>query len=256
MQPGTNSEDIHTILGRFNQWTGQHNGNGNGHRQGTASLGEGAREISYEEAMRLAGERKGRGTGSGAAAAQAATATAAKAGAAAALAVASAAAEEKSLPPAKHARKVAKPKVQAAPAAKAARKPAREAKTGARKAAAPEFRQVLVKQVRKKNPAKMKDSGRERRVSVRLSRAEERAVQNLAEKAGVTVSEYLRRQALEAAVAQPEPEAPVKAAGRRESVEQKTVSEAARPAKSGLGDWIALLRNRFLGSPVRFAERA
>ncbi|MGC2621270.1 MAG: hypothetical protein WA414_19660, partial [Acidobacteriaceae bacterium] len=46
MQPGTKTDDIHTILSRFNNWSGKQIGDRAEH------LEDGVREIPYEEAMR------------------------------------------------------------------------------------------------------------------------------------------------------------------------------------------------------------
>lgn len=50
MQPGTNPDDIHDVLTRFNSWAGKQPGNGNGHQNGNGA--DGVREIPYEEAIR------------------------------------------------------------------------------------------------------------------------------------------------------------------------------------------------------------
>ena len=128
-----------------------------------------------------------------------------------------------------------------------------------------EFRQVLAKTVRDKNPQpekattakREKPAERELRVSVRLTSAEERRLQQYAAKAGLTVSAYLRKKALEAEeieddkpVQQLEMVAVPRLPGRA------APATAPQPARSGLGDWLTLLRNRFLSSPARFAERA
>jgi hypothetical protein len=128
-----------------------------------------------------------------------------------------------------------------------------------------EFRQVLAKTVRDKNPPpekaatakREKPAERELRVSVRLTPVEERRLQQYAAKAGLTVSAYLRKRALEAEeieddkpVQQLEMVAVPRLPGRA------APATAPQPARSGLGDWLTLLRNRFLSSPARFAERA
>jgi hypothetical protein len=149
--------------------------------------------------------------------------------------------------PAPGKRAVAKPALAQEPPETPAKK-LRASITRSHWAPAPEFRRALALSIgeakRAGNPSRAKDKGRAQRVSVRLSRAEERQLQAGAAKAGVTVSEYLRMCALETADA-PHGKTAVEAA-----------PQPAKPARSGLGDWIALLRNRFLASPVRFAERA
>jgi len=120
------------------------------------------------------------------------------------------------------------------------------------------FREVLARSVERKPGTQIKktrEPERLQRVSVRLSRVEERHLQECAKRAGMTVSAYLRERALGAIQA----ESPAKAAARtRGAPKNGNAMMAAAPAKSNsvLGDWIALLRNRFLASPVRFAERA
>ncbi len=147
---------------------------------------------------------------------------------------------------------------------RASRKPAKRAQSAAkncqpgkgRPGKKPEFREVLACSVRAEAPKKRQ--GRRQRVSVRLSSAEGRRLQQRATLAGLTISDYLRRSALEA-------ETP--GLGGRSSKEMRT--RQGRPAMAAplsassagqnasmLGGWIALLRNRFLASPTRFAERA
>jgi Mobilization protein NikA len=50
MQPGSQPEDIHTIMSRFHTWTGKNPGNGSG--KSVAPVPGPMREIPYEEAMR------------------------------------------------------------------------------------------------------------------------------------------------------------------------------------------------------------
>lgn len=50
MQPGSQSEDIHTILGRFHTWAGKNPGNGKAGKLAVES--DALREIPYEEAIR------------------------------------------------------------------------------------------------------------------------------------------------------------------------------------------------------------
>ena len=128
-----------------------------------------------------------------------------------------------------------------------------------------EFRHVLAKTVRAKNPlpekaakaTKQKPAERELRVSVRLTSAEELRLQQYAARAGLTVSAYLRKKALEGEEIQdhkPVPQLEMAAVPRLPG--RVAAAAAPSPARSGLGDWLTLLRNRFLSSPARFAERA
>ena len=56
MQTAGESDDIHTILGRFSRWTGKQDGNG---KAGSLeNLAEGVRELSYEEAMQQLRKRQ------------------------------------------------------------------------------------------------------------------------------------------------------------------------------------------------------
>jgi hypothetical protein len=274
MQPGTNPEDIHTILSRFNHWSGTVIANGNGHVKGLKGLDAGVREIPYEEAMRLMRNRR-TGNTPGVAVADPAAESAqpavihdailAEARPAAALP------ETKVRGTGRAEKRVTRKragvkKTLAAKTAKAPQpKPAPEKQPrylGHRAHAerTPEFRQVLARSVRAAKPedkaTRAKETGRDQRVSVRLSRTEEDRLQTCAAKAGVTVSEYLRMRALDLETASVELRAVATAAPFHGKSAVETAPETARPARSGLGDWIALLRNRFLASPVRFAERA
>jgi hypothetical protein len=240
MQSGTSPEDIHTILSRFSNWTGEQTANGNGHGKG---LDAGVREIPYEEALRRVRSRRGGGAAS----------TAAQVAAPVAHPVSALRAEpaQKPMPAQGRASKAAKLGAQVATENNEAVRPTRKSKTRVRKAAAPEFCNVLAKQVREKLSAQAKKAARSQRVSVRLSRAEERSLQELATSAGVTMSEFLRMRALETAMAKG---ATADAPRRKTAI--KAAPEPVKQARNGLGDWITLLRNRFLASPVRFAERA
>jgi hypothetical protein len=116
---------------------------------------------------------------------------------------------------------------------------------------------MLARSVREEKQEKQQE--RRQRVSVRLSRAEERRLQQRANEAGLTISEFLRSRALDA-----EPQRPEAA---RTGLEHRTRNGrpataaplfAASTGQNGslLGGWLALLRNRFLASPVRFSEQA
>jgi len=96
-------------------------------------------------------------------------------------------------------------------------------------------------------------SERSQRVSVRLSPAEEKQLQESAAMAGITVSEYLRRRALGVGLFSVEP-TPVPLVTSAATAAPEAQTATASP-KTSVGEWIMLLRNRFLSSP-RFAERA
>jgi hypothetical protein len=311
MQPGTNPDDIHTILSRFNHWAGKQTANGNnGHSKALRCLDAGVREIPYEEAIRRMRSRKNDSAASVVAAQPAIDAAqnavpsekppktvgvpfplratpASPVPEPTALAAIPAqdptrASRRTSALQENNARAKAKPGV-TLKTRKALRssKPAPKKRTAAQSqelpvtpekqrrtsrtpshaapSQQPQFRQVLAKSIGEAKlthkPVRAKEKGRNQRVSVRLSRTEERTLQACAAKAGVTVSEYLRMRALEALQSEtvPQTAAPASAPHRKTAV---AAPEAAKPPRSGLGDWIALLRNRFLASPTRFAERA
>jgi hypothetical protein len=131
---------------------------------------------------------------------------------------------------------------------------AEKARAHRRRTAEPQdFRSVLAASVEAAGVTEEKATARrpERslRVSVRLSCAEELLLQQSAARAGVTVSEYLRMRAFD----RPQEEVQAKPDPFSTSEIQPVAPQTAR---SGLGDWIMLLRQRFSASPVRFAERA
>jgi hypothetical protein len=109
---------------------------------------------------------------------------------------------------------------------------------------------VLARSVPSGKPAGKPE--RPQRVSVRLSGAEERRLQRRAGAAGLTVSEYLRRSAL----AVETPEAKPETRANHGPAAASTLFAASSRNTSVLGDWISLLRNRFLSSPARIADRA
>jgi len=84
-------------------------------------------------------------------------------------------------------------------------------------------------------------------------------MQQRAAQAGLTVSEYLWRKALDAGAHEP---GPARAAAESRTRVSKPTSagplfpSSARQNSSAPGGWFALLRNRFLASPARLAERA
>ena len=260
MQPGTNPDDIHTILNRFSSWSGKQSANGKGH----PIADEGVREIPYEEALRkqrarpVAAEPKAEPLPSAPPETapilvnhpQISATPAEPRGTSGSEISAARKQAAKRQPRACSAKAVAptpvrRAKVEAAPAAIRTPKP--------RAAQPQEFRQVLTRSVRQKAEPAARTAERVQRVSVRLSRAEECQLQRCAAKAGITMSEYLRRRALEA---MPAPRAKKGNRSAETSTGPEPVLTAPPQTKSTLGDWITLLRNRFLASPPRFAERA
>jgi hypothetical protein len=256
MQPGAHPDDIHSILNRFTAWTGRQPANGNGHR---TDLGEGVREVSYDDAMRDLRSRRAPHTPR--LPAIAAPPPQPEPPPERPLPVAQSARDERpqesapSCPP--HAAVVRKPARRKTPAALEARPSA--GKPSARKAKAPspvEFREVLARTVNPKAralPKPSKHPERTQRVSVRLSAAEERRLQQCAAGAGVSVSEYLRMRALPQEPPRAHAGALPAAVGHGQPASCQPVPS---PSRSTFGDWIALLRHRFLASPQRFAERA
>ena len=103
---------------------------------------------------------------------------------------------------------------------------------------------------------------RSQRVTTRLSRAEQRRIQACATRAGLTVSAYLRQCALAAEDAEVRQKTaspgPGGWGGARTAAGARTGGDnlQAAASSSGLGGWLTLLRQRFLASPRRFAERA
>jgi hypothetical protein len=141
---------------------------------------------------------------------------------------------------------------------------ARVVKARSRRRTKAPFRQILANTVRQPKEvvaAKTKPApDRTRRITTRFSPAEERRIEKCAAELGITVSAYLRQCTLAAATAKPQEEAPdppvsAKARKGRARAEEPAIRYAA-PPPSFLGGWLALLRNRFLGAPVRFSEDA
>jgi hypothetical protein len=131
-----------------------------------------------------------------------------------------------------------------------------------RNATRPPFRRVLTSTVQQPKTAtatrKKPEPDRTRRITTRFSPTEERRIEKYAAERGVTISALLRECAL-SAIATPRL-APAATTGKR-----RTASAPARafanktytaPAPFALGGWLALLRNRFLGPPVRFSGDA
>jgi hypothetical protein len=237
LQPETDPDSIHTILSRFTSWAGKQS------PSDEKTLDDhGVREVSCEEVMRSLRTRRSTRTTPAAKAADLRTypdATPTPAPVNIPLAAAELAAQPLSRPP----------RTPAAPRPRTAR-------CMPRKAQSQEFRQVLAKTVQQKPSAAAMSgkSERSQRVSLRLSPAEEQLLQQSAALAGITVSEYLRRRALEAGPLPGELRpVPLATSTATAAPEAET---AAASQKTGFGDWITLLRNRFLSSPARFAERA
>ncbi|MGB9028976.1 MAG: hypothetical protein WCC27_02565 [Acidobacteriaceae bacterium] len=163
----------------------------------------------------------------------------------------------------------------------------RKPKTPARTAAAPktsapllttkpliakqqQFRQVLAKTVLQAKPssapkpAPKKEAipDRTQRITTRFSLAEQRRIEKQAAVAGLTVSAWLRHCALSPETT---PVHPKKAQGVAKSGTKHRRAAAPNPAhvalfsqptNSALGNWLTLLRQRFLSSPARFSEQA
>lgn len=159
-------------------------------------------------------------------------------------------------------RKAKKPAKRKHPTSGAERKRAPQAPRRAGKAVLqskrPAFREVLEHSVLAEKPQVWQE--RRQRVSVRLSRAEERRLQQRASRAGVTISEYLRRSALDPEQQRLEPGHAGASQSRvrhgRPATAAPLFASSTNQNSSMLGGWIALLRNRFLASPPRFAARA
>lgn len=102
---------------------------------------------------------------------------------------------------------------------------------------------------------------RNRRITTRFSSSEERRLERAAGLAGLSISAYLRQCALAAEPA-PAAEAPLPAPVKRKAKKSPQAPAASAsnlfstPAASPLGNWLTLLRQRFLASPARFSERA
>ncbi len=133
----------------------------------------------------------------------------------------------------------------------------------------PRFQQILANTVQQPKaalaPNNKREPDRTRRITTRFSRAEERRVEKCAAALGITVSAYLRRCALSAVAQNPTqdssgPDAPLKTmpAKARNASRQSTAAPLTSytPPPSLFGGWLSLLRNRFLGPPIRFSEDA
>jgi hypothetical protein len=101
---------------------------------------------------------------------------------------------------------------------------------------------------------------RTQRITTRFTAAEERRIEKLAAEADLTVSAYLRECALAVVASQNSLALPSFATTKaRKSNAPPPVEYQPNaysvPAPSLLGGWLSLLRNRFLGPPVRFSEQ-
>jgi hypothetical protein len=102
---------------------------------------------------------------------------------------------------------------------------------------------------------------RTQRITTRFTPAEERRIEKLAADADLTVSAYLRECALAVVASQNSLALPSFTATKARKSKAPAPVEYQRnaysaPAPSLLGGWLSLLRNRFLGPPVRFSEQA
>jgi hypothetical protein len=135
----------------------------------------------------------------------------------------------------------------------------------------PQFRQVLAKTVlRAKPPAAPKPTpgkeatpDRTQRITTRFSPAEQRRIEKQAALAGLTVSAWLRHCALSGGTTPAHPKtaqpATAKSGSKRRGVAAPNPAHVAlfsQPTNSALGNWLTLLRQRFLSSPARFSEQA
>ena len=291
------AEDLHSILNRFQNWAGKQPENQNGHgHNGTGvreiPMEEAIRQLRSGRATTTAGsvekqaptqpqkapatvetnvEPASQGVSVSRPIAPVAKATETLGIMAQAIPLAKTAATAMKKPAAK--RKGPLQAAGAAPSLQPARKPAavrrsaaktptKQTKTTGRPSASKRasteavFREVLARSI----PAELPDKKPERRnrVSVRLSSAEERQLQRLASQEGITISEYLRRSALQAKTADGARSTAPKAGLRhgRPATAAPLFASANSENASVLGVWLTLLRNRFLASPARFAERA
>jgi len=259
-QPDAPSDDLHAILNRFRSWTGRLPAN-------TKTLfGEGVREISCEEAMRLVRSRRAAQTSQPSRPSQFSDvpktdtaspvvmpAPAPSGSAAVPAADALASGQPKAAPRARKRRETSAPAT-APTQARASAHPRRQPSQPA-----PQFRDVILRSAA--GPAasrarKAKAPERTQRVSVRLSAAEESLLLQEAAKSGITVSEYLRLRALPHETAHPKSKPPAMAIGSKHPVNPRPSPPPVQATRSSLGDWLALLRHRFLAAPARFAERA
>ncbi len=162
----------------------------------------------------------------------------------------------------------ARPAVQAsahAPAQPRRGAPAAASRPKPRTPRRPRFSQILAKTVQQPKaalaPKKKPAPDRTRRITTRFSPAEERRIEKCAAELGITVSAYLRQCALAVLAHNPSPEpprlaTPAPSANRKARRQPAPLLSSYAAPPSLLGGWLALLRNRFLGPPLRFSEDA
>lgn len=272
------ADDIHSILNRFQNWAGKHPGVADEHYD----VPTGVREIPMEEALRQLRTRRPGQTGTlhetahlpglhiPTATPQPATQSGLKSTAKAAPRP-----RERALKPDRNASKARKqartsagitePRTESRPTSlrpaaspRTNPPPAAQVKrdSSSRKSPDSNFREVLALSVRQKERGKAKPQERPLRVSVRLSKAEERQLQQLVAGSGLTVSEYIRKSALPAEIN------PSALAPARHSSEDwpaaAAVTPGPAPARSAslLGGWLSLLKNRFRSPATRYTEQA
>jgi hypothetical protein len=135
----------------------------------------------------------------------------------------------------------------------------------------PQFRQVLTKTVLQAErptppmsaPKKETNPDRTQRITTRFSPAEQRRIEKQAAESGLTVSAWLRHCALSGGTTPVHPKK-AQAATAKSGSKQRRVAIAnpahvalfSQPTNSALGNWLTLLRQRFLSSPARFSEQA
>ncbi len=329
MQPGSQPEDIQTILSRFHTWAGKNPGHGN--TRNLAPDSDAVREIPYEEAMRNFRQRQKAQTHRAAASAARSAAPPAQPESAPSTSeeilpasaattpqsntvatepeaesttltcrppatIAKAApplpASEKKLERKKTGGSAKKPRtqsvalavlpaqpnpvrVQPKPSALTKSKPRSSAPAKKSVALAvqsrtslprkPAFKKVLAGTVRSATPSAQSTGkptpapDRSRRITTRFSTTEQRRLERAADQAGLTVSAWLRQCALRAEVASAPPLVPATTGKRARTVPSRSAAAPtlfSTPASSPLGNWLTLLRQRFLASPARLSEQA
>ncbi len=148
--------------------------------------------------------------------------------------------------------------------AKAPRQRAAAAPARTRKPKRPPFRKVLANSIQHPRiaaaPKRKPEPDRTRRITTRFTPGEERRIEKLAAEFGLTVSAYLRQCALASLAAQNTTQDPIFAMGTKGARNGAEPPSALRtysaPVPSLVGGWLSLLRNRFLGPPIRFSEEA
>ncbi len=148
-------------------------------------------------------------------------------------------------------------------------KRAATARTASRSKRHPAFRQILASTVdakpaeaaRKSASKKQAPPDRNRRITTRFSTAEQRRIEKQAAQAGLTVSAWLRNCALAQSGSSTNPQAPKPPKTENRGPAQphrpsQDVTFFAPPASSMVGNFLTLLRQRFLASPRRFSEQA